>query len=251
MRLLGIIWQLIKKDYIMMIKQHITRRVYLDDEAHDITIVGDLLDHTGFVMNISHITKIIETAYESADLPMEFSFLQQCSSIILYWDKIKHLIHNAEIYSIKRHHVDRLGYDLFIKGDIPMLFETRLFDFCAAHYLHNDALTRNDNHMLFGKCNEVHGHNFTLGVTVQGCFSHKLSDIINTDIIHKFDHTSLNSHDEFEHKIPTTENFTEVIWKILESHIDNLHCISVRETNKNFFQYYGGVPNESATLITE
>ena len=230
---------------------HITRRVYLDDKAYDITISGVPLDMTGFAMNISHITKIITTAYESADFSIGQSFIDECSSIILYWDKIKHLILDAEIYSIKRHHIDRLGYDLFVKGAKPMLFETRLYDFCAAHYLHNDALTRNDNHMLFGKCNEVHGHNFTLGVTVRGCFSHELPDIINTDIIHKFDHTPLNSHDEFEHKIPTTENFTEVIWNILASHVDNLHCISVRETNKNFFQYYGEVANESAALITE
>ena len=234
-----------------MKQYHISRRVYLDYNMYDIKIAGDLMDSTGFTMNISHITKLIETAYESADLPVDYSFLQECSSIILYWDKIKHLVFDAEIYSIKRHHTDRLGYDLFIKGDTPMLFETRCFDFCAAHYLNNEAFTEQDNKKLFGKCNNMHGHNFTLGITVRGNFYDELPKLIETKIIEKFDHTILNKHPEFENKLPTTENLTEVIWKILKPDIVHIHCVSIRETNKNFFQYYEEKPNEKATLITE
>ena len=43
-------------------------------------------------------------------------------------------------------------------------FVTRRMSFSAGHRLHNDALSAEENKLVFGKCNNPngHGHNFTV-----------------------------------------------------------------------------------------
>lgn len=226
----------------------ITRRLYLDNTKYDVTITGEPLESTGFVMNISYIDDILEAAYYSTDFTKVQTFLDECLSFVNYWDDIKRLVYGAEIYSIKRY--NNSNYHTFTYKDKPMIYETRCYDFCAAHYLHNENFSSADNKKLFNKCNNMHGHNFTLSVAVRGVFSDKEHQIIKDEIIERYDHEVLNNFTEFENKIPTTENFTYAIWKILKPQIVNLHCVSVRETNKNFFQYYGD-KNPDATFVGE
>ena len=45
---------------------------------------------------------------------------------------------------------------------------TRRYRFCAAHRLHTDCLSTDENRTAFGKCNNPngHGHNYVVFVTV-------------------------------------------------------------------------------------
>ena len=47
---------------------------------------------------------------------------------------------------------------------------TRRYDFAAAHRLHSDHLSEEENWRVYGKCNNPngHGHNYILYVTVSG-----------------------------------------------------------------------------------
>jgi 6-pyruvoyltetrahydropterin/6-carboxytetrahydropterin synthase len=125
--------------------------------------------------------------------------------------------------------------------------------FNAAHRLHNPKWSDEQNQEIFGKCNNpnFHGHNYELIVKLLGPIDpetgfvydmKKLSDVIKTNILNKFDHKNLNlDTDEFRELNPTAENIAVVIWNILREKIDHKYELIVRlyETERNFVEYHG------------
>ena len=123
--------------------------------------------------------------------------------------------------------------------------------FNAAHRLHNSEWSDQKNETVFGKCNNAnfHGHNYDLVVKVTGepdpqsgyVLDMKiLSDIIQLNVLDRFDHKNLNlDTDEFKSLIPTAENIVVVIWNILREKIDNQLELKVilYETERNFVEY--------------
>lgn len=73
-----------------------------------------------------------------------------------------------------------------------------------------------------GKCERLHGHNFTVRITVQG---HEVDSktgmlldfkIIRTalrDVLDRLDHQILNETPPFDRISPSSENLAEFIWK--------------------------------------
>lgn len=131
-----------------------------------------------------------------------------------------------------------------------MLYITRKEHFSASHILINKNLNNKKNKNIFGKCNEYHGHNYYLEITVCGkvkkesgyVFDLKLlSKIIQDKIIKKVDHKLLNEVDIFKNIIPTTENMAITFWKILKPEIEKykakLYSIKIYETEKNIVEY--------------
>lgn len=88
---------------------------------------------------------------------------------------------------------------------------TRSFRFEAAHQLPWHA----------GKCRDLHGHSYTLEVTVEGPLDDSgivldfgdLGAAVRREVIERFDHTFLN--DVIEN--PTAELIAHDIWKRLEA----------------------------------
>ena len=131
----------------------------------------------------------------------------------------------------------------------------RRYHFSAAHRLHVDTLSEEENARVFGKCSnrQGHGHNYTLEVTVAGEIDpvsgfvvdlKKLKDIIEREVVSVYDHRHLNFEvPEFEHVIPTTENMAVAIWRRLEGKIAHakLHRVRVYEMADLFADYYGEV----------
>jgi 6-pyruvoyltetrahydropterin/6-carboxytetrahydropterin synthase len=123
--------------------------------------------------------------------------------------------------------------------------------FNAAHRLNNEKWDANTNASLFGKCNNTnyHGHNYELIVKVVGVPDpetgfvidlKKLSDIIEANVLERFDHKNLNvDTEEFRSLNPTAENIAIVIYKILRDKLDEGLDIQVRlyETERNFVEY--------------
>ena len=123
--------------------------------------------------------------------------------------------------------------------------------FNAAHRLNNPAWNEEKNEKIFGKCNNssFHGHNYDLEVKVTGIPSADtgfvidlkvLSDLINDNVLEKFDHKNLNLDvKEFEKLNPTAENIVIVIYNILREKIDNNLDLQVRlyETPRNYAEY--------------
>ncbi|HEX9030984.1 MAG TPA: 6-carboxytetrahydropterin synthase, partial [Streptosporangiaceae bacterium] len=88
--------------------------------------------------------------------------------------------------------------------------------FNAAHQLTNPCLSDDENRRLFGKCVNLHGHNYALDVVVSGKIDDasgyvldlkRLADVICQQIIRHVDHRNLNTDVPWlEGHITTAEN---------------------------------------------
>lgn len=123
--------------------------------------------------------------------------------------------------------------------------------FNAAHRLHNSKWDERTNDSVFGKCNNAnfHGHNYELIVKVVGEPDPEtgfvidlklLSEIVEVNILNRFDHKNLNLDvEEFRKLNPTAENIAIVIYKILREKLDAKLELQVRlyETERNFVEF--------------
>lgn len=123
--------------------------------------------------------------------------------------------------------------------------------FNAAHRLHNPVWDEATNDKVFGKCNNphFHGHNYELIVKLTGIPDPEtgyvydlklLSDLIEENVLQRFDHKNLNEDTaEFKDLNPTAENIAVVIYDILREKIDTKFDLHIRlyETERNFVEY--------------
>lgn len=128
---------------------------------------------------------------------------------------------------------------------------TRRYRFCAAHRLHTDELTPEENWAAFGKCNNPngHGHNYVVLVTVKSGQGTHASDLAQLDrlvedtIVNRFDHHDLNQDLAFAQSTTTGENLVKLIWDLLAEKVPagSLEKVGVIETRDNYFEYAGAV----------
>jgi 6-pyruvoyltetrahydropterin/6-carboxytetrahydropterin synthase len=131
---------------------------------------------------------------------------------------------------------------------------TRRYWFSASHRLHCEGMSEAENQAVYGKCNNPHGHghNYALEVTVGGPVDAKtgmicdLSDLdafVRQNIIERFGHENLNTLQEFQNVVPTTENLCRELYEILEKGFSQARVEKVRmeETMLNSFEYAGGM----------
>ncbi len=125
--------------------------------------------------------------------------------------------------------------------------------FNAAHRLFNPEWDMETNNRVFGKCNNpnYHGHNYELFVSITGTVNQDtgfvfdlfdLGDIINREVIERFDHKNLNlDTKEFSNLNPTVENIALVIWQLLRPEISEEYVLHVKvnETENNYAEYKG------------
>lgn len=124
---------------------------------------------------------------------------------------------------------------------------TRRYRFCAAHRLHTDFLTPEQNWAAFGKCNNEngHGHNYVVLVTVRsgtGSSAYRteqLDRVVNEVIVSRFDHHDLNEDPAFGDTTTTGENLVKLIWELLVDKLPAgaLEKVGVIETRDNYFEY--------------
>ena len=118
--------------------------------------------------------------------------------------------------------------------------------FNAAHQLYDPALSDDENRRLFGKCVNLHGHNYVLEVVVAGEVDpatgyvldlKSLSDVICSRVIRDVDHRNLNTDVPWlKGRIPTTENLAQAFWERLRPELPDglLRSVRVWETDKNW-----------------
>lgn len=128
---------------------------------------------------------------------------------------------------------------------------TRRYRFCAAHRLHTDRLTEDENQAAFGKCNNPngHGHNYVVLVTINSGEGEEARDLERLDrtvhdtVVRRFDHQDLNGDPEFAERTTTGENLVKLIWDLLDTKLPpgRLRKVGVIETRDNYFEYAGSV----------
>ena len=118
--------------------------------------------------------------------------------------------------------------------------------FNAAHQLYDPDLSDEENRRLFGKCANLHGHNYVVEVVVAGEIDPTtgyvldlklLSDVITRQVIRDVDHRNLNTDVWWlKGRIPTTENLVQAFWERIEPELPDglLRSVRVWETDKNW-----------------
>ena len=110
---------------------------------------------------------------------------------------------------------------------MPTVRLTRVVEFCCSLRYWNPDLSEADNRRVFGRKADPHGHNYELAVTLRGepdpvtgmvVNLSDLKELLEREIVARFDHRDLNRDTPyFEKEPPTPENFVRVIHRILLS----------------------------------
>jgi 6-pyruvoyltetrahydropterin/6-carboxytetrahydropterin synthase len=118
--------------------------------------------------------------------------------------------------------------------------------FNAAHQLCDPDLSDDENRRIFGKCANLHGHNYVLEVVVAGEIDQasgyvfdlkQLSQVITGQVIRDVDHRNLNTDVPWlKGRIPTAENLAQAFWERLQPELPAglLRSVRVWETDKNW-----------------
>ena len=118
--------------------------------------------------------------------------------------------------------------------------------FNAAHQLCDPSLSDDENRRRFGKCANLHGHNYVLEVVVTGEIDRatgyvldlkRLSDLITRRVIQDVDHRNLNTDVSWlKGCVPTAENLAQAFWERLRPELPDglLRSVRVWETDKNW-----------------
>lgn len=120
--------------------------------------------------------------------------------------------------------------------------------FCAAHRMVHPEL----DDSVFGKCANLHGHNYVVEVVVRGKVHpqtgfvtdiKKLKELMEEKIMAVLDHKNIDADvPHFRNLVQSAENICIFIWQQLEGKIPDgaeLYCVRLHETENNLVEYYG------------
>jgi len=160
-----------------------------------------------------------------------------------------------------KHAVDRVQLDLspfhslaIGRSDMSHVVIRQQFEFAAAHRLHVNELSPDENRKVFGKCNNPsgHGHNYKLEVAVRAPIDkdghillvEKLDERVDQVVIQALDHKHLNVDvPQFAQRNPSCENIAMVVYDMLKPNLGDLGVeleeVSVWETSKTACTYRG------------
>jgi len=133
-----------------------------------------------------------------------------------------------------------------------MLRVTKRYVFSASHRLHSPLLSEEENSVVYGKCNNPHGHghNYEIELTVKGKVDAvtgravdlgALDRIAQREILQPLSHRNLNEEvAAFREVVPTTENLAREVdrrlrqaWPEAFPGGPELETIRIRETDRN------------------
>ncbi len=128
---------------------------------------------------------------------------------------------------------------------------TKVFHFCAAHQYGHSDWSDEKNRDVFGPDAKVHGHNYTLEITVTGEVDpdtgylidlEKLKSVVREKVISVLDHSQMEKEiSYFKGKQPSSENLVQFIWQEIETDLKPVKLVRVRlkETPTIYTDYFG------------
>lgn len=193
---------------------------------------------TGYLCNVSLIDEALRQFVNEqlipavadqplSQLPSGPSILQQAFEFLLGYS-----FGAAALQSVSLHHSPFQSFAIET-GTPTMIQLTQQFEFSAAHRLHCDSMSEEENLATFGKCNNPagHGHNYVLEVSVRQTIegssfdSGGLASIVNKNVIDVLDHKNLNEDVEaFATLNPSVENICATIYQWLVPDIESSGC---------------------------
>lgn len=234
------------------------------DYTCEVTVAGELDSRTGMVLNITELKSAMNRVivapcdgkFINLDHPAFVEMIPTSENLVLnFREQLYSAVAPTQLRSIRLSE----SRDFWIewKAQVSGMLLTRTYDFCAGHRLWLSSLSADENKRLYGKCENPHGHghNYLLEVTLRGAPDPQTGMVVNFDeldpvvareVVERYDHKFLNSDvEDFADCVPTSENMCRVIWQRLDSALTasgvkaQLHRVGLRETPKNFFEYFG------------
>lgn len=229
------------------------------DYSVEVTLQGEIHPLSGMLINFYDLNPILERAIleplDHRNLNAELPFFQErtptLENIVLYIHE--NLLNETtgirlRLHAIKISESDSLSVEQ--NGDLyPMLTLTRRYTFSAAHRLFNPQLSAEENSRNFGLCGNLHGHNYTLEVTVAGTPNPKtgmileintLDQLVRSVILDVVDHKYLNEDVPWlEGVVSTVENVAQVFYQRLAPEISApvvLHRVRLYESDDNWIE---------------
>lgn len=129
---------------------------------------------------------------------------------------------------------------------------TRAIEFSTSLRYWRRELSERENQDLFGALARQHGHNYRLEVTVQGepdpvtgmvINLVDLKQILEKEVMERFDHRDLNADTSFfDDRPPTPEHFAAVIWEVLARALPDglLYGIRLHQDRDLYVDVVGG-----------
>ncbi len=232
-----------------------------------VTLGGRLDPQTGMVLNIKELDlllKEISSEFDHKFINLDHPAFQQriptTENLASYMhcqieEKLRARSTSYHLSRVQLYEEPTLWAEVLSGEESSMVTLTKTFSFSAAHRLHSNNLSADENRLVFGKCNNLHGHghNYELEVTVQGRIDPQtgmimdlgeLMQTVQDEVLERFDHKHLNKDtEEFRTLNPTGENIVQVIWNLLQPKLGSqLVRLGLWETPKNLFEYYGEQP---------
>ena len=213
---------------------------------------GEVNAETGFFMNIKEIDEAARTVAlplvagaSTAGAPVGFGTLLRgiLSSLA---SRLPEGLEGVELRLTPTYSV-RMSTQ-----EMGSIYLSQSYEFSAAHRLHAQAFSEEENRRVYGKCNNPagHGHNYRLEVTVRcpvdakgsAMEVEKLDALVRGAVIDKLDHKRLDTDvREFAGVVTTVENIARVVYGMLEEPLKQagagLDQVRVWETGKTVCTY--------------
>jgi 6-pyruvoyltetrahydropterin/6-carboxytetrahydropterin synthase len=226
----------------------------------DVTVSGSIDPKTGMVVNIKTIDDIVRgyvvSMLDQKSLNDEVNFFRTTPSTVENILRfVKDLLtpeampDGTRLTGLRLEETPLLYGELVNQEGIWKTSITRVYEFAAAHRLHSNSLTDQQNLDLFGKCNNPsgHGHNFVLEVTVEGepdpqtgmiANIQEIDDKVNDLVVERLDHKNLNIDiPEFKDRVVTSEVLVNEIFNSLENKLPaKLSRVRLFETARSYFE---------------
>jgi len=133
----------------------------------------------------------------------------------------------------------------------PIVAVTRRFTFSAAHRYQRPEWTDAQNRAHYGPLAAIHGHTYTLEVTLRGPVDPRtgmvvdlaeVKRVVGEAVMARFDHAFLNDDPAFPAGVvPSTENLVRIVWDLLAAKfgVDRLERLRLWEDPTLYVEYRG------------
>lgn len=230
----------------------------------EVTIAGSVSPDTGMVVNLFDLKQVLldvlvgfdhkhlnlDTPYFSTRIPTTENIATVLWSVLVARPEI------VGLDKIRLYEEDDLYAEVTAKRvAVGTAAITRHYHFSAAHRLQANHVSTADNARLYGRCHgsSLHGHNYTLAVTVVGRIDSEtgmvtdltaLDRLVRETVLTRFDVRTLNDDPAFANIAPTGEQVAKLMWDLLVKQIagGQLERIGITETPESSFEYVGERP---------
>ncbi len=214
-----------------------------------VTLDGEFDRSQGMFVPTPEVSKSLQDVYETFDhknisLDIE-DFKKLPSTTEMMTSYIFNMLSDhLPVNRVRLHENDSFFVEFDRTGNYKM---TTADNFYAAHRLHSEKLSDEENLKIYDKCNNPggHGHNYRIETTIDTPLDERSGTMFDLekfrtivrDVINPWDFRHLNlDTDDFKGKVTTGENIVAVLWEKLEDRFNsNLHRLRLWETDNNRF----------------